>query len=70
MYESCNTRKGDNMSALLFFDIDGTLITLDKKHEMPESTKKALYKAKENLIKKAAENQLPKLEKGLEPSTY
>ena len=35
------------MSALLFFDIDGTLITLDKKHEMPESTKRALYKAKE-----------------------
>lgn len=36
------------MSALLFFDIDGTLITLDKSHKMPESAKKALYKAKEN----------------------
>lgn len=36
------------MSALLFFDIDGTLITLDEEHRMPESTKHALYKAKEN----------------------
>ena len=36
------------MSALLFFDIDGTLITLDEKHQMPESTKKALQKAREN----------------------
>ncbi|MDE6626187.1 MAG: HAD family hydrolase [Lachnospiraceae bacterium] len=34
--------------ALLFFDIDGTLLTLDDKHEMPESTKHALYKAREN----------------------
>ncbi|MBR1865728.1 MAG: HAD family hydrolase [Lachnospiraceae bacterium] len=36
------------MSALLFFDIDGTLITLDEKHLMPESTREALYRAKEN----------------------
>lgn len=36
------------MSALLFFDIDGTLLTLDDKHVMPESTKEALSKAKEN----------------------
>lgn len=36
------------MSALLFFDIDGTLITLDHRHIMPESTKEALWKAKEN----------------------
>lgn len=36
------------MPALLFFDIDGTLITLDNKHEMPDSAKKALNKAKEN----------------------
>lgn len=36
------------MSSLLFFDIDGTLITLDNSHRMPESTKRALYKAKEN----------------------
>ena len=35
------------MSALLFFDIDGTLITLDDKHIMPESAKEALRKAKE-----------------------
>ena len=34
--------------ALLFFDIDGTLITLDEQHIMPESTKEALKKAKEN----------------------
>ncbi len=36
------------MSELLFFDVDGTLITLDDRHEMPESTKEALYQAKEN----------------------
>ncbi|MCM1157771.1 MAG: Cof-type HAD-IIB family hydrolase [Bacteroidales bacterium] len=36
------------MSALLFFDIDGTLLTLDGRHAMPESTKDALLKAKEN----------------------
>lgn len=36
------------MSALLFFDIDGTLITLDKRHIMPESTRQALNKAKSN----------------------
>ncbi|MGN0153645.1 MAG: HAD family hydrolase [Lachnospiraceae bacterium] len=36
------------MSALIFFDIDGTLITLDDEHKMPESTKKALRRAKEN----------------------
>lgn len=36
------------MSALLFFDIDGTLITLDDEHRMPDSTKHALYKAREN----------------------
>lgn len=36
------------MSAFLFFDIDGTLITLDDRHIMPESTKEALYIAKEN----------------------
>lgn len=36
------------MPALLFFDIDGTLITLDDRHVMPESTKEALLKAKEN----------------------
>lgn len=36
------------MSALLFFDIDGTLITLDERHMMPESTKEALHKAKQN----------------------
>ena len=36
------------MSALLFFDIDGTLITLDKRHTFPESAKRALLKAKEN----------------------
>ena len=36
------------MSALLFFDIDGTLVTLDNEHVMPESTKVALHKAKEN----------------------
>jgi len=41
-------RKELFMPALLFFDIDGTLITLDDEHKMPESTKKALYKAKEN----------------------
>lgn len=34
--------------ALLFFDIDGTLITLDEQHIMPESTKEALKKAKQN----------------------
>ncbi|MCM1179841.1 MAG: HAD family hydrolase [Clostridium sp.] len=33
--------------ALLFFDIDGTLITLDEEHQMPESTKQALSKVKE-----------------------
>lgn len=36
------------MPALLFFDIDGTLITLDDEHRMPDSTKQALYKVKEN----------------------
>lgn len=36
------------MPALLFFDIDGTLVTLDNEHVMPESTKLALSKAKEN----------------------
>jgi len=36
------------MSALLFFDIDGTLITLDQNHVFPESTKNALNKAREN----------------------
>lgn len=36
------------MPALLFFDIDGTLVTLDQEHVMPESTKVALNKAKEN----------------------
>ncbi len=36
------------MSALLFFDIDGTLITLDKTHRMPDSTRNALIKAKKN----------------------
>lgn len=36
------------MSALLFFDIDGTLLTLDDEHILPESTQKALNKAKEN----------------------
>ncbi len=36
------------MSALLFFDIDGTLITLDEQHRMPESTKEALLQAKAN----------------------
>ncbi|MGN0495172.1 MAG: Cof-type HAD-IIB family hydrolase [Lachnospiraceae bacterium] len=36
------------MGALLFFDIDGTLITLDSIHEFPESTKKALLEAKKN----------------------
>ena len=36
------------MPALLFFDIDGTLITLDDEHRMPDSTRQALYKAKEN----------------------
>lgn len=36
------------MPALLFFDIDGTLITLDDDHRMPDSTKYALYKAREN----------------------
>lgn len=35
------------MPALLFFDIDGTLITLDEEHRMPESTKHALYQVKE-----------------------
>lgn len=35
------------MPALLFFDIDGTLITLDEEHRMPESTKQALYRVKE-----------------------
>lgn len=34
--------------ALLFFDIDGTLITLDDKHEMPDSAKNALLCAKKN----------------------
>ncbi len=36
------------MSALLFFDIDGTLISLDDNHRMPESTKHALRQAKKN----------------------
>ena len=36
------------MPALLFFDIDGTLVTLDHEHVMPESTKQALNKAKAN----------------------
>jgi hypothetical protein len=36
------------MSSLLFFDIDGTLITLDDAHKMPESAKRALHKAREN----------------------
>ncbi|MGN0438721.1 MAG: Cof-type HAD-IIB family hydrolase [Lachnospiraceae bacterium] len=36
------------MSALLFFDIDGTLLTLDASHEFPESTKMALLEAKKN----------------------
>lgn len=36
------------MSALLFFDVDGTLITLDDRHVMPESTKEVLCRAKEN----------------------
>lgn len=36
------------MAALLFFDIDGTLITLDSSHQFPESTRRALTKAKEN----------------------
>ncbi len=36
------------MSALLFFDIDGTLLTLDETHAFSESTKKALLAAKEN----------------------
>lgn len=35
------------MCALLFFDIDGTLITLDDSHTFPESTKQALLKAKD-----------------------
>lgn len=34
--------------ALLFFDIDGTLLTLDDEHIMPESAKTALNKAKQN----------------------
>lgn len=34
--------------ALLFFDIDGTLLTLDDVHIMPESAKEALHKAKQN----------------------
>lgn len=36
------------MSALLFFDIDGTLLAFDEQHTLPESTKKGLWKAKEN----------------------
>lgn len=36
------------MSAVLFFDIDGTLLILDDTHRMPESTKRALLQAKEN----------------------
>lgn len=35
------------MSALLFFDIDGTLLTLDDEHILPDSTKEALSRAKE-----------------------
>ena len=35
------------MCTLLFFDIDGTLITLDDSHTFPESTKQALLKAKD-----------------------
>lgn len=34
--------------AIIFFDIDGTLLTLDKEHIFPDSAKKALIKAKEN----------------------
>lgn len=34
--------------ALLFFDIDGTLITLDRRHMMPESAKEALKLARAN----------------------
>lgn len=41
-------RKEKHMSALLFFDIDGTLISLDDNHRMPESTKYALQQAKAN----------------------
>ena len=36
------------MSALLFFDIDGTLVSLDHEHFMPESTQRALNQAKAN----------------------
>lgn len=36
------------MSALLFFDIDGTLLSLDNEHFMPESTMRALNQAKAN----------------------
>lgn len=36
------------MSALLFFDIDGTLVTLDYEHIMPESAKEALNQARAN----------------------
>ena len=36
------------MSALLFFDIDGTLVSLDNEHFMPESTRRALNQAKAN----------------------
>lgn len=36
------------MSALLFFDIDGTLLPIDDTHIMPDGTKEALRKAKEN----------------------
>ena len=36
------------MPALLFFDIDGTLITLDESHRMPDSTRDALLQAKAN----------------------
>ena len=35
------------MKALLFFDIDGTLLTLDEQHRMPESTIEALHQAKQ-----------------------
>ncbi len=36
------------MSALLFFDIDGTLLTLDDRHYIPDSAKDALRQARKN----------------------
>lgn len=36
------------MSALLFFDIDGTLLTLDDRHFIPDSAKEALGEARAN----------------------